>query len=532
MDALLNDAEPGFGASTLALRGVTRTFGATRALDEINLDIPRGEITALVGHNGAGKSTLLRILSGADKPDTGTVLIGGTPVGFRGPSDALAHGVCAVYQELSLVPQLSIAQNMFLGHEETVSGFLDAKSMHRRARTLCDEFGIDIDVRTPLGELTVAHRQLAEVATAINRDAKFLLLDEPTTALEARQITMLLDTVRRISAERNIGVLLVNHKLDEVFAYANNIHVIANGRNILDGTSRTLTSDAVVDAIVGTHFEGAGSSAATAPSARGSAVSSAGKATTVLRVDGVTTKRLTGVNLSVHSGEVVGIYGLMGSGRTSFLRTLVGLHPVLSGAITLEGAPYRASSVLASMRRGVAYVSEERKIDGIVPNLNVFRNVGIAVVDDYTTAGFIHESKLIAAAKKQLLAMRTHGDLTGAITTLSGGNQQKALLARAILQRPRLLLLDEPTKGVDIGAKAEIHALIRQLADETGAGVLVVTSEEEEALTLADTIHVFQDGACSPDGVPAGELTIPELKSLAWLGADSSAGIDGTPPAA
>jgi len=515
----------GAGASSLSIRGVKRYFGDTHALDGIDLRIPSGEITALVGHNGAGKSALLKILSGADLPDSGEIYIDDKEVSFRGPSDALEHGISSVYQELSLVSQLSVVQNMFLGHETGEGSWLDQKAMIRRAKELCGEFGVAVDVRTPLGQLTVAQRQLVEVATAVNRNSRFLLLDEPTSALEARQITRLLDTVRMIAMERSVGVLLVDHKLDEVFRYSQRIFVIANGKRILEGTAESLTRQAVVDAIVGSHFEEhryLSTSNDTIASLHPAVPVRSSSPKTVFSATKLSTDRLSGIDLTVQSGEVVGLYGLMGSGRSSFLRTIVGLYPVRSGAMTLDGVKYSPSNVRDSLHHKVAYVSEERKVDGIIPNLGIFQNVGIAVLGDYSTTGFIHQTGLIEAAKNQLASMRTHGDLSKGITALSGGNQQKALLARAFLQHPRLLLLDEPTKGVDIGAKAEIHGLIRQLAEETGAGILVVTSEEEEALSLTDTLNVFQGGTCTAHDVPTHTLSIARLKSLAWL--ESSGG--------
>lgn len=519
MDVVTSAGEPVTAATTLSLRGIRRSFGDTRALDGMDLDLVAGQVTALVGHNGAGKSTLLRILSGADRPDSGEVLLDGEPVTFRQPSDALARGVSAVYQELSGVPHLSVAQNMFLGQERSRAQWLDKQAMARRARELCAEFGLDVDVRTPLGRLTVAQRQLVEVATAVNRNARFLLLDEPTTSLEARQVDRLLATVRRLAAERAVAVLLIDHKLDEVFACAQHIVGMANGRTVLSGAAGELTRQDVIQSIVG-HPTADHEHPTTEPTGgpRGATVT---ERPAVFVAEGVTTARLSDVRLTVGAGEVVGIYGLMGSGRTSFLRTVAGDHRLTGGRMTLEGQDFAPTSIRGALRRGVAYVSEERKTEGLLPNLGIYYNVGITVLDEHSRAGVVRRGRLVTAAKEQLASMRTHGDLSKGITALSGGNQQKAMLARAFLQRPRLLLLDEPTKGVDIGAKVEIYALIRDLATATGAGVLVVTSEEEEVLALTDTVNVFHDGTTVVTGVPTRGLSVSRLKSMAWLGADS-----------
>jgi len=499
------------GTSGLALRDVSRSFGDTRALDGVSITIPSGSLTALIGHNGAGKSTLLRILSGADRPDRGAVLLDGEEVQFRSPHDALQRGVSAVYQELSMVPGLSVAQNIFLGHESTTGVFLDRRAMNAAAEELLERFDIPVRPTALVGDLPVAQRQLIEVTAAVNRRARFLLLDEPTTALEARQVDTLLSTVTAIARAENLGVLLIDHKLDEVFAHSDAIVGLANGRRILAGATAELTRADVVDAIVGGHAELSATTRTAADPTRFGAP--------VLTTTALATERLAGVDVSVRSGEVVALYGLMGAGRTSFLRTIVGLYPVTGGAIELGGERYTPRSVRAAQRAGIAYVSEERKTDGIIPNLGVYDNVGVAVLDRFSTAGFIDHAAVRQAATEQLATMKTHGDLSKSIVSLSGGNQQKALLARAFLQKPRLLLLDEPTKGVDIGAKAEIHGLIRRLADETGTAVIVVSSEEEEALTLADSVFIFQDGVCTGERLDPAQLTIADLKRLAWLDA-------------
>lgn len=527
VDAVTSTGDLATAATTLSLRGIRRSFGDTRALDGMDLDLVPGQVTALVGHNGAGKSTLLRILSGADRPDEGEIVLDGEPVVFRQPSDALARGVSAVYQELSGVPHLSVAQNMFLGQERSRAQWLDKQAMARRARELCAEFGLDVDVRTPLGRLTVAQRQLVEVATAVNRNARFLLLDEPTTSLEARQVDRLLTTVRRLAAERSVAVLLIDHKLDEVFACADDIVGMANGRTVLAGPAGQLTRQDVIQSIVGHPVTGHDRPATEPGGAPGR--TAAAQLPAVFVADGVTTARLTDVGLTVGAGEVVGIYGLMGSGRTSFLRTVLGDHRVTAGRMTLEGQAFDPTSIRDALRRGVAYVSEERKSEGLLPNLGIYYNVGITVLGEHSRGGVVRRGRLVAAAKEQLASMRTHGDLSKGITALSGGNQQKAMLGRAFLQRPRLLLLDEPTKGVDIGAKAEIYALIRDLAAATGAGVLVVTSEEEEVLALADSVNVFHGGTTVVTGMPTRGLSVSRLKSMAWLGEDSDPVAGGTP---
>jgi len=503
-------------ASGLVLQHVSKSYGTTAALSDVSLTIERGSVVALVGHNGAGKSTLLRSLSGAERPDRGTILVDGEEVSFAGPSDATAAGIACVYQELSLIDQLTVAQNLFLGRESVTAGRLNRREMNAAADRLCAEYGIPARGTDPVEGLPVAQKQMIEVIRAVNRGSRYLLLDEPTTALEQQQVEELFATIRRLTRERGLGVLFVDHKLDEVFAVADHVVGLANGRTVLDGGVDTVDRAAVIRAVVGDRAAHEIGADAESPREEPPVASGA----LVFSAEHVAGPRLSDVSLAVHAGEVVGIYGLVGAGRTRFLRTVYGVEPRTGGVMSLGGAPYTPRRPRDAIRAGVAFVAEERKTDGIFPQLSARDNVVLPVLQRFARAGWLQWNRLHESAAESLRRVQVRGDETLPVTSLSGGNQQKVLFARATLQAPRLLLLDEPTKGVDIGAKSEIYAIIRGLAREKGVAVLVVSTEEEELITVADRIVVFRAGATDGASHPSHALSPAELRELAWADAD------------
>ncbi|MCU1636368.1 MAG: transporter ATP-binding protein [Cryobacterium sp.] len=515
----------------LFVDSISKSYGPTKALTNVSLRIRPGQVTALIGHNGAGKSTLLRSLSGAEVPDEGSIRIDGVAQEFHGPSDAADAAIACVYQELSLVGQLTVAQNIFLGQEVVRGALLSRRQMNRRADELCAEYGITALSSDLIASLPVAQRQMVEVVRAINQNAKFLLLDEPTTALEQEQVDHLLGIVRRLTTEQGIGVLLVDHKLDEVFAVADHIVGLSGGQVVLDGSAKDVDRAAVIEAIVGDHGQsgpdnteavraivGVGVGATPLDSVR--TVSDAVRAnefgTPVLEAIGLSGNNLFGVDLTVHAGEIVGIYGLVGSGRTRFLRTVYGAFPLAEGQMRLLGKDFRPKSPVHAIKAGIAFLSEERKFDGFIPQMTSVENVVLPVLGKYIRGGVLRWRALKGSADRVLAQVTIRGDATAPITALSGGNQQKALFARATLQAPLLLLLDEPTKGVDIGAKREIYDIIRNLAHEKNVAVIVVSSEEEELTELADSITVFRGGFCDGKVFPQSSVTAAQLRELAW----------------
>lgn len=511
----------GVSTSTVAplvAKGILKSYGPNVVLNSVTVRLTPGTITALVGHNGAGKSTLLRCLSGAERPDSGEFTIGTEEVRFTSPADAKAVGVACVYQELSLVDCLTVAQNVFLGSEELNGGVLAKRQMDDETKALCEEFGIRVRPGDRVSSLSVAQRQLIEVASSIRRDVRYLLLDEPTTALEPHQIEHLLTTVKSLASTRGLAVLLVDHKLDEVFAVADHIICLANGSVVLDRPVSELDRADVVHAIVGKDSgpEEASLRRSVVPVERGDSAAVASLVPARLEVRHLSSPRLPDVSLKVRAGEILGIYGLMGSGRSRFLRTIFGDESYSAGEVLIDGRPVKLNSVSQAMQAGLAYLPEERKVSGFIPIFDSLDNVVLPVLRRFTRLGLIARSVARRAGLAQLQALSIHGSLTRPIVELSGGNQQKVLFGRAAMQAPRVLLLDEPTKGVDIGAKAELHNIVRRLAFEQQVAVIVVSSEEEELLELADTICVFKSGSCdgveySSDAIGAGDL-----RRLAW----------------
>jgi ribose transport system ATP-binding protein len=491
--------------------GIRKLFAGVPALDGVDFTVTAGKVVGLVGHNGAGKSTLLKVLSGAYHPDGGELILGENRVSFHSPAAAIEAGVSTVYQELSLLPNLTIAENTFLGRELRKSGVLDKKAMTRSAQELVDRFKIDADASVRVGEYPVATRQLLEIAIATSRNAQFLLLDEPTTSLEGDQVEPLLKLVRELATEEGLGVVFINHKLDELFAISDEVVALVNGKVQIQGSTDRVDRTEVIRAIAGSDVvrrTPADRLAAEAPTEAECPV--------VLSVKGLHGADLSGVDLEARQGRILGVYGLVGSGRTEFLRTLAGLLPATDGEVTLFGQPYRPVNPADAQRHGVVYLTEERKIDGVVPGMNSISNVVLPVLSSFKRGPLLDHRELDAVASGLLNDLSIRGDIHAPVVTLSGGNQQKVLLARALAQKPRVLLLDEPTKGVDIGVKSEIHHLLRKLAHEEGIAVVMVSSEEEEILEVADTVVTFVAGSCAGEPVAASSLTVPDLRQRAW----------------
>jgi ABC-type sugar transport system ATPase subunit len=530
-------------ANALQIRGIRKSFSSVRVLRGIDLELPSGSVTGLVGHNGAGKSTLLRVISGAHGADHGSVEVDGAEVPQGSPAASLAAGVSTVYQELSLLPNLTVAQNVFLGRETVHGGLLDRRAMRARTVELAERFHLDVEPDRRLADYPVATRQLLEVAIAVARDAKYLLLDEPTTSLEGSQVTRFLDTVRTLAQEDGLGILLVDHKLDELYAVADRIVALVDGEIRIFGRADEVDRDQIVQAIAGDDAtagpadaapgdlgraadDGAGPSpsrpghpARTAASDRSAPIEDAGDVQPSLEITDLRGPALDGVSMSARPGRVLGIYGLIGAGRTELMRSLVGLEPIRSGGIALDGRPYRPDDPLAAQRRGLVYLTEERKWDGIVGGLDAATNVMLPVTERFRRLGLLDRRALRREADELMDRMRVRGDRDAPVERLSGGNQQKVLLARVLAQRPRVLLLDEPTKGVDIGVKTEIHQLLRSLAHEDGLTVVVVSSEEEEIIELADDVITLADGSCDGTVMPASELSVARLRETAWSAA-------------
>ncbi len=492
--------------------GIVKRYSGVPALRGVDLDVWPGQVVGLVGHNGAGKSTLLKCLSGAVTPDEGRISVNGRVLRFEGPAEVLDAGVSTVYQELSLHDNLTVAQNVFLGRESTAGGRLDLRSMRLESARLVKEFDLDVDVDRRLSEYSVATRQLLEVAVACGRRAKYLLLDEPTTSLERGQVERFLGQVQRL-AESGLGIVLVDHKLDELYEVAERLVVLVDGAVVISAPAAEVDRDAVVRAIAG---EEAATHIAMSSANADTHASHLAVGEPALEVSHVRTQALADVSLKAYPGRVLGLYGLIGSGRTELLRALIGLDTILDGDISLFGESYTPQSPADAQRRGLVYLTEERKLDGIINGLDSTLNVSLPFLDRYTSFGVLNLTAMREAAAQLMDRVSVRGDRTAPVTTLSGGNQQKVLFARALGQQPKVLLLDEPTKGVDIGVKSQIHRMLRTLAHDEGLAVVVVSSEEEEVLEVADDVATFSGGHCTGEVMARSDLSLAKLRHAAW----------------
>jgi monosaccharide-transporting ATPase len=471
----------------LELRDFSKSFSGLAALDRVDFTLHRGEIHALLGENGAGKSTLIKTLTGAISRDAGTLRLDGAVIAPRSPEEATRAGIATVYQEVNLVPNLSVAQNLFLGRQPTRFGLVREGEMRRRAGALLQEFGLSIDVAAPLESYSVAVQHIVAIARAVDQSARVLILDEPTASLDGHEVSVLFTVMRQLAA-RGIGIVFVTHFLDQVYAICNRITVLRNGRNAGTAAATALPRMELVRLMLGREL-----SAATAERP---VRAPAGETAPVAKYDDFgKAGYLAPFALSLRAGHVVGLAGLLGSGRTETARLIFGVVRADRGTVTVDGRPAAIDSPRAAMRLGFGYCPEERKTEGIVADLSVRENIVLAL---QARRGVLHplsrrEQDEIARRFIRLLDIRPP-DPERPIGLLSGGNQQKALLARWLATQPRLLILDEPTRGIDVGAHAEIIGLIRRLCDE-GMALLVVSSELEEIVTYADEVIVLRDWA-------------------------------------
>lgn len=488
--------------------GIKKGFAGVQVLRGVDFEVRPGTIHALLGHNGAGKSTLLKILAGVQPPDAGTMRLCGEEAVFSSPRDALRKGIACVYQELRLIPNMTVAENLFLGRELKKGGLEDGSAMLAYTRELLAKYRLRVDPADPVKVLSHPEKQMVEVIANLDRQARFLLLDEPTTALDGDQAKQMLGAVKRIAVAHQIGVVLVSHKLDEVLSICDEVTVLSGGVVVLHAQDDRVSKQAIVDSIVGHAQQGH------VRPARAKRDPSPGAS--FLEVASLGGPRLESVTLSANAGEVLGIYGLVGSGRSRFLRTLYGTEPMTGGKITLGGQAYHPSNPRMAIASGIAMLTEERKHDGFVPLMSALRNVVLPTLPRYRKAGLVNGQVAANTAQQILARLKTRGELGSPIKALSGGNQQKTLFGRIVEQDVRLILLDEPTKGVDLGAKSDIYNVILQFASE-GRCVVVVSSEEEELLEIADRIVVFRHGKCDGQAVQTSQMTVANLRREAWM---------------
>ncbi|MEU2669446.1 sugar ABC transporter ATP-binding protein [Streptomyces sp. NPDC007164] len=531
-------------AAVLEARSVSKRFPGVVALDDVSFSLRAGETHALVGENGAGKSTLIKVLTGVHRPDAGELRLSGQPVRFARPFEAQQAGISTIYQEVNLVPLMSVARNIFLGREpKNRIGLIDFARMHHEATELLDGFGIRVDPRKPLHTLGIGTQQMVALARAVSVDAQVVVMDEPTSSLEPREVETLFRVIGNLRG-RGIAVLYVSHRMDELYRICDRVTVLRDGRHIHTGDLAGLDRMRLVSMMLGrdlsevrrtgsTRFDGEGRGEGRGEGmgeGRGEENDAARtqERTAVLSANGLNRRhQLHDISLSLYGGEVLGLGGLLGSGRSETAKALAGALSLDSGEITVGGRTLRRLGSAGAIRAGISLLPEDRKAEGIVPGLSVRENIVLAAMDRLSRFGVVSRRKQDRVVDIFMRRLRIKASSPEQpVGELSGGNQQKVLLARWLCLEPRVLLLDEPTRGIDVGAKAEVQRLIDDLARE-GIAVLLISSDIEELIEGADRIVVLRGGSV------AGELegdAVTESHLLEVL-ADHSPPPTGTAPA-
>lgn len=487
----------------LTIRRATKLYPGTRALDRVDFDIRMGAVNVLVGENGAGKSTLMKVIAGVEALTEGTIEIDGKPVAIRNKDDAVANGIGIVFQELNLFPDLSVAENVFIGREPLRWGIeVDQTAVIDRTKALLARLEQDIDPTMLLGHLRIGQQQIIEIAKALAQDARVLILDEPTSALSASEVEVLFRIIDELKAQ-GVGIVYISHRLEELIRIGDFITVLRDGRVTGQRSMQGVDIPWIVQAMIGDKSKDFSQSLGHAfgPEA--------------FRADDICLPKLGGgymvdhVSLSVREGEILGLYGLMGAGRSEFLECIMAQHPASSGRVFVAGQELRERDVRGRIARGIALVPEDRKRDGLIQIMSIRQNLTLSSLKEFTTG--VHLSLRAEAARAAEFVQRLMIKIASQdnpVSSLSGGNQQKVVIGKALMTGPKVLLLDEPSRGIDIGAKAEIYRTMRQLAAD-GIAILFVTSDLEEVLALSDRIVVMADGRVSgefPRGSDAAQV--------------------------
>ncbi len=471
----------------LSMRGIDKRFAGTPALTGASLEVAPGEVHALIGQNGAGKSTLIKILTGYHARDAGEVLFEGRPIAFASPGEAQRAGISTIYQEINLVPYRSVTENICLGREKRRFGLLDWGAMHEEARALLARFDVHVDVRRPVMTYPTAVQQMVAIARAIGFNARLVVMDEPTSSLDEREVGVLFDVIRDLR-DGGVSVIFVSHKLDELYAVCDRVTIMRDGRTVRVGPMAEVSRLDLVTTMLGRELERVLHDGARGGPAREGAEG-------VLAVRGLRAgMRVRDVSFDVREGEIVGLAGLLGAGRTESARVVFGADPMSGGSVRVSGREGAPATPGDAIRAGLGFVSEDRKLEGIVPGLSVRENLTLALMPQLARAGVVDEGRARAIVDRFIARLGIKcASPEQPIRELSGGNQQKVLLARWLCMNPRLLILDEPTRGIDVGAKAEILGLVRELSRE-GLSVLMISSELEEVVEAASRVFVLRDG--------------------------------------
>ncbi len=475
--------QPADPAPVLALADVSKSFGPVRALADVSLELRAGEVHALAGENGAGKSTLVKLLAGVHRPDSGQVLMDGDPVTFGGPADARDAGVAVIYQEPTLFPDLSVAENIFMGRQPRAGlGRIDRRAIADATRALLRRLGVDLRPDDPARGLSIADQQIVEIAKALSFDARVLIMDEPTAALTGSEVARLFGVVTALR-EQGAAILFISHRLEEIFRICSRVTTLRDGRWIASEDVAGITEDDLVRRMVGRTLDELYPKQDTVP---GDVALSVRRLTR----EGV----FTDVSFDVRRGEIVGLAGLVGAGRSEVARAIFGIDRWDAGSVEVAGKRLRAASPTSAMAAGIALVPEDRRAQGLVMGMSIERNIGLAGLRKLARGGLMSRPAERGRATDWAIRLQVkYSRLTDLVSTLSGGNQQKVVLAKWLATRPRVLIVDEPTRGIDVGTKAEVHRLLSTLAAD-GMAVLMISSDLPEILGMADRVLVMREG--------------------------------------
>jgi len=486
----------------LSMQGIDKSFAGVKVLSQASLSIEPGEVMALVGQNGAGKSTMIKILTGAYSRDAGTVTFQSQAVDFRSTADSQAAGIATIYQEINLAPHRSVAENIFLAREpRNALGLVDRRKLRADAHAVLQRFKLDVDVDRALEDFGAATRQMVAIARGVTQNARLVIMDEPTSSLDEREVAVLFDTIRTLKAE-GVATLFISHRLDELYTICDRVTIMRDGRTIAVSVMKDISKLELVRSMLGKELT------AFTAKVRGSA--EAGGAPFVEALNLSAGVRVRDVSLTIAKGEIAGLAGLLGSGRTETARLIYAADKRDGGTVKVGGSDRSYSEPADAIADGIGFVSEDRKVEGIIPEMSVRENMTLAILPRLRKSGVVDRGAQQAIVDKYIKALGVKcASPEQPIRELSGGNQQKVLLARWLCMDPRLLIVDEPTRGIDVGAKAEILRLLRSLADE-GLSVLMISSELEELIAAADHVTVLSDGV-SVDDITAEQLTEDRL---------------------
>jgi galactofuranose transport system ATP-binding protein len=501
------------------VRGAYKSFPGVRALRGVDFSVRPGEVHALVGENGAGKSTLIKVVTGVYQVDEGDIRLDGRPVAFTSPLEAQDAGISTIYQEVNLIPLMSVARNLFLNREPSRFGVIDSARMKREAYEILRGYGVDVNPARQLRSLGLGAQQMVAIARAVQIDARVVIMDEPTSSLEAREVDTLFGVIRRLR-EQGIAIVYVSHRLDELYEICDRVTIMRDGETVHVDDMAAVDRLQLVALMLGRDLTDVRQHGSTAFAAEHKV-----SGEPVLRAEGLhRAHQLDSVSVDLRPGEVVGLGGLLGSGRSETARAIAGAMPLDRGTVTVDGTPLKRRSTAAAIRAGVVMLPEDRKTDGIIPNLSVRENIVIAALPRISRAGLVDTAKQDQIVDFFIDRLKIKASSPAQkVGELSGGNQQKVMLARWLCLHPKALLLDEPTRGIDVGAKAEVQSLIDELAEE-GLAVMLISSELDELIEGSDRIVVLKDGRV------VTELTGDKVSEPALMAALAESPVDDGRP--